>query len=164
MGARRTIVVIVLLLVAARSAFCQTGRDTAAVTRALVSKVALELAASMSQGRYSTVDIDSGSTPWSAAAMRALRAALPPSATPRSDTSKYYATQIRFDALKIAGNVGVASVTWTLCSERRLDQHMNWWQNPTQYSLVRTDSGWLVNDRRVLSYVDGRCDAYPGRR
>jgi hypothetical protein len=152
------------MTIAASNAAAQAQRDTTSATRALINVVSSALATSLERGYFSAVVIDPGRTAWGASAARDLRSALPMSAMPRSDTAKYYAMQVRLDSLRIVGNMATGWATWSLCIERRLNEHMNWWENPTEYSLARADSGWVLTGQRVLVFVDGHCDAYPGRR
>jgi len=161
MSVRSVLSAIAASVVMCRPVLAQTRGDSAAVTAAFVRYVLQEVSDSGVSGHVRAVVVDSGSTAWGAYAAGLLRAALPRSRTPRSDTARYYAMNIVLDSIRIDARRAVVWASWYLCGE---EKGLNFWMNPSEYSLVRVDSGWVTKGRRVTSFIDGVCDPYPGRR
>lgn len=136
----------------------QTRDDSVGVARAVAREIATE---KRGYGTYvQAVDITFGSTAWGAYAASALRDALPSTMTPRSDTARYYALRVSFDAVAFRGSKAMVSVTWSACVPGRPERGLNSWWNPTEYDVVKTDTGWVASQGRVTLHADGRCEAY----
>lgn len=164
MNVRWTVTSLAIMITLASSAAAQTREDSSAVTNAFVRFVLSERRDFGKPGYVEAIVVDSGSTAWGAYAARVLRSALPSSVAPRSDTARYYALRIALESISISGEKATAWATWSLCNQRGVGDMLNWSGTSIAYSLVRTDTSWVVTEGRALRYLDGHCDAYPGRQ
>jgi hypothetical protein len=164
MTVRRTVFVLAVLMTnLAGPARAQTREDSVAVTNAFVRAVLREKRSPGGWNDTGTVFVDSGSTAWGAYAARVLRAALPSSLMPRSDTARYYALRVTLQSLWISGDKAEVRAEWSNCRRPRAGEYMNWWANSTTYSLARTDTLWSAAEGHIRVYMDGHCDPYPGQ-
>jgi hypothetical protein len=162
MNVRRTATALAINIALAGSATAQTREDSLAVTNAFVRKVLSEKRGVGELGQVAVV-VDSGSTAWGAYAASVLRAALPRAVTAMSDTARYYALRVSLDNIWIKGAKATVWATWSMCLQNRVGRGLNWWQNPTEYELTRSDTSWVAAEGRVTMHADGHCEAYSGR-
>ena len=149
MTGHRILGVLVAAITIAGTSSAQSRDDSVAVTNAFVRLVVEQHA--------TEIVVDSGRTPWGAYAATVLQAALPHGGTPLTDSARYYALHLLLESVHIGAKRATVRVTWSRCGA---EPGMNWWTDPTEYYLVRADSGWVVIDKQVLEFDDGHCHAF----
>lgn len=154
---------LVLAVTIATPCAAQSRADTVAVTNAFVQTVQRERRSPGGWRDVGAVFVDSGATTWGAFAAALLRDALPASTRPVSDTARYYALRATVVSLSIHGDEAEVRVEWSNCRRPQPRSHINYWSNPTRYKLRRRGDTWMANEGQVEAFLDGHCDAYPGR-